>query len=136
MDAANPYGPMGITTIVPTPYAETVARVKAALKDEGFGVLTEIDVRATLQAKLGVDFRPYIILGACNPTLSHQALSINPAIGLMLPCNVVVEQREDGCLVSAMDPEAGMAAFGAEDLRPVAAEAKAGLSRAIAALNA
>lgn len=136
MKTDNPYGAMGITTMVNLPYSEAIERAKAALKKEGFGILTEIDVSATLKQKLNVDFHPYIILGACNPALSHRALSANPAVGLMLPCNVVVEQRDDGCLVSAMDPEAGMQAFeGGGELNAVATEAKARLTRAITAMG-
>lgn len=136
MKTDNRYGAMGITTMVNLPYSEAIECAKAALKEEGFGILTEIDVSATLKQKLNVDFHPYIILGACNPALSHRALSANPAVGLMLPCNVVVEQRDDGCLVSAMDPEAGMQAFEAGDeLKAVASEAKVRLTRAISAIG-
>lgn len=82
-------------------------RIEAALKEEGFGVLTEIDVRATLKAKLNADFPNYVILGACNPTLAHQALSADPGVGLLLPCNVVVRQDDEGnAVVSILDPEA------------------------------
>ncbi|HEY3412484.1 MAG TPA: DUF302 domain-containing protein [Armatimonadota bacterium] len=128
------YGKMGITTSVVDSIENTSSRVKAALKEEGFGVLTEINVAQTLKDKLGVDFRPYVILGACNPSLAYRSLTTNPAMGLMLPCNVVIEQREGMCIVSAMDPEAGIAAFGAEELKPVADEAKERLTRVIAAV--
>jgi uncharacterized protein (DUF302 family) len=88
-------------------FQEVVERAKSALADHGFGVLTEIDVAATLKAKLDVDRAPYLILGACNPPYAHQALEADPAIGVLLPCNVVVRQLEgDGVMVDFMDPEA------------------------------
>ncbi|HEY3267293.1 MAG TPA: DUF302 domain-containing protein [Armatimonadota bacterium] len=132
----NPFGRLGITAKLALPYGEALARAKAALKEEGFGVLTEVDVREILKDKIDVEFRPYAILGVCNPKLAHQALMVTPAVGLMLPCNVVVEETDGGSVVSAMDPEAGLAAVGEEGLQPVAKEAKERLSRAIASLKA
>jgi uncharacterized protein (DUF302 family) len=88
-----------------------VERTRAALQKHGFGVLTEIDVQATLKAKIGQDFRPYRILGACNPTMAHEALKMEPHVGVMLPCNVVVQQTEDGVEVFAVDPAASMNAI-------------------------
>lgn len=87
-------------------YESARQRIETALRDEGFGVLTEIDVKATLKTKLNVEFPNYVILGACNPTLAHRALSADPGVGLLLPCNVVVTQDEDGdAVVSILDPE-------------------------------
>ena len=93
------------------PFDEAIARTEAALKTEGFGVLTRIDVSQTLKAKIDVDFRPYVILGACNPALAHEALNLEDKVGTMLPCNVVVQQFGDGRVeVAAIDPVASMQA--------------------------
>lgn len=113
------------------------ARVRSLLVEEGFGVLTEIDVRATLRQKLDADFRPYRILGACNPSLAHRALVADPLIGLLLPCNVVVEELEPGrSRVSFLDPVIALGMVGNADLEPVAADAAARLRRVADRLRA
>jgi uncharacterized protein (DUF302 family) len=118
------------------PYEEAVARARAALAKEGFGVLTEIDVRQTLKNKLDVDFRPYVILGACNPTLAHRALTAEREIGLLLPCNVIVYAGETPgrSVVTALDPVAQLRLAGRPDLEPLAREVRQRLERVLAAL--
>jgi uncharacterized protein (DUF302 family) len=114
------------------PYGEAVERTKTALKAEGFGVLCEIDVQKTMKEKLGTDFRPYVILGVCNPLLAHQALEAELDLGLLLPCNVVIYATEPGARVEAMDPEPVLGLVGNPALAPIAREVKARLGRAIA----
>jgi uncharacterized protein (DUF302 family) len=104
------------------------------LKGEGFGVLTDIDVAATMKAKLGEDFRPYRILGACNPKLAHRALELEDKIGTMLPCNVIVQQHDGGVEVSAVDPVASMRAIHNPGLADVAKEVQARLKRVVDSL--
>ena len=113
---------------------EARERVTAALSGEGFGVLTEIDVRATLKKKLDVDFRRYVILGACNPALAHRALRADGRIGLLLPCNVVLEEDGDGVKVSVADPAAMFDLVDDPAVEPVAVEAEQRLRRAVDAL--
>nr|BBH93567.1 hypothetical protein KTA_17660 [Thermogemmatispora argillosa] len=125
------YG-FGITLALP--YEQAIERVKEALKAEGFGVLTEIDVRRTLREKLGLETAPYVILGACNPHLAHRALEIEPEIGLLLPCNVVVRAAENASRVEIADPKAMLAISGNPQLDQLAQEARARLQRALAAL--
>lgn len=126
----------GIATTVTLPYEEAVERAREALAAEGFGILTEIDVKATLKKKLDVDFRPYVILGACNPPLAHQALIAERDIGLLLPCNVVVYAADEPgrSVVAAMDPVEALALTGNEDIRPLASEVRARLERALSAV--
>jgi len=123
----------GFSTTVGLPYDEAVARVREELAKEGFGILTEIDIRATLKNKLDVDFRPYVILGACNPPLAHRALSAEPDIGVLLPCNVVVyAAAETGkSTITAMDPEAALALADNDAIAPLAREVKERLWRAL-----
>jgi uncharacterized protein (DUF302 family) len=118
------------------PYDEALEATKTALRDQGFGVLTEIDVRSTLKAKLDVDFRRYDIIGACNPPLAYRALAEELDIGLLLPCNVVVyEDDAGGTVVAALDPAQMMAVTANPALEAVAADAKARLERALAAVE-
>lgn len=122
----------GLTKHLPgVEFEQAVARVTVALKAEGFGVLTEIDVRETLKKKLGVDFPRYAILGACNPQLAHRALTADPYIGLLLPCNVVVMEAGDATTVSIADPRAMFRIVENTELAPIADEAEAKLKRAL-----
>ena len=120
----------GIQRQVPLDYEAVLAKLPEALKTEGFGVLTEIDVRNTLRAKLGVEFRRYKILGACNPPLAHRVLEAELGAGVMLPCNVIVYEEGDHSVVTAIDP---METFAATDdrLRPIAQEVRAKLVRVL-----
>ena len=118
------------------PYEQAVEKVTAALKEEGFGVLTEIDVQATIKKKLDADFRKYVILGACNPPLAHRALTTELEIGLMLPCNVLVDDDDGGSVVSIVDPLSMLGVVESPDLEPVAEEARRRLKRVAEALKA
>jgi uncharacterized protein (DUF302 family) len=126
----------GTSTTLDVPFADAVTRVQAALKEQGFGVLTEIDVTATLQAKLGEQIEDYVILGACNPPLASRALGIDRRIGLLLPCNVVVRATADGTIVEALDPQIMATLTGRPELKPVADEAAQRLAAALAGLTA
>ncbi len=122
----------GTAITVKTPFEDTVDLVRAALAEQGFGVLTEIDVRATMKAKLDVDVAPYLILGACNPPLAHRALVADPSIGLLLPCNVVVREVDEGTLVEAINPMVMVDLSAAPELVSVAGEAAAKIAVALA----
>ncbi|MFC0003467.1 DUF302 domain-containing protein [Micromonospora siamensis] len=126
-----------MTVRLSAPFAPTVERVRTALKDQGFGVLTEIDMRSTLRDKLGVDMAEYVILGACNPALAHRAVQADPAIGLLLPCNVVVRaDGADSTVVQAMDPQVMVQLSDAPELPAIADEAAGRLREALATLPA
>jgi uncharacterized protein (DUF302 family) len=129
---------IAISTPVHASFDDAVARTRAALAEQGFGVLTEIDVKATLKAKLGADMEDYLILGACNPPLAHRAVEANRQIGLLLPCNVVVRTDPDHAgtvLVEAMDPGLLVEVTGEPELRPVAEEVTGRLQAAIDSLK-
>ena len=136
MDATTIEYGMSLTTRLP--YERALERTRAALAAEGFGVLSEIDVRTTLKKTLDIDFPPYVILGACNPPLAHRALSAEPNIGLLLPCNVIVRAGDDpdSAVVAAIDPEVSLSRVGNADLTPIAAEVKARLRRVLDAVAA
>lgn len=120
---------------VDLPFDQAIERTTEVLKEHGFGVLTEIDIKATLKKKLDVDFRNYRILGACNPPNAHKALQAEPHIGLMLPCNVIVQEHEDGSVeVSGVDPVASMQAIENNKLGAVAQEVQSMMKQAIAAI--
>ncbi|WP_435286426.1 DUF302 domain-containing protein [Streptomyces bacillaris] len=122
------------TVTVKAPFDQVQQDVRAALADQGFGVLTEIDVQATLKAKLDHDMEPYLILGACNPPLAHQALEADRSIGLLLPCNVVVRADGDHVIVQAVDPGTMVTLTGLDAMAPVAEEATRRLDAALATL--
>ena len=117
------------------PYDQAVEKVTAALKGEGFGVLTEIDVKTTLKKKLDVDFRRYVILGACNPPLAHQALQAELDLGLLLPCNVIVYEEDGGSVISIVDPLSMLGVVQNPELDRVADEARSRLERVVAAIS-
>ncbi len=137
MTTTTPNRSYGFGTVVSFPYDKAVEQTRAALKEQGFGVITEIDVKKTMHEKLGTEFRPYIILGACNPGLAHRALQADLGIGLLLPCNVTVYDNGDGTsTVEAMNPEAALGiASDHPAVADVAREATTGLKRAIDAIS-
>ncbi|MBI2072266.1 MAG: DUF302 domain-containing protein [Gemmatimonadetes bacterium] len=123
----------GLKVDVPLPYERAVERAREELGKEGFGVLTEIDVKATLKKKLDVEFRPYVILGACNPPLAHKALSAERDIGLLLPCNVIVYAADapGSSVVAALDPVTQLGLAGRNDLLPVAQDVRTRMERVL-----
>ncbi len=123
--------PYGHVVTIGLPYEEAVDRVKVLLKDEGFGVLCEIDVAKTMQEKIGKTFRPYRILGACNPSLAYEALSTDPQLGLLLPCNLVIQEENGRTIVSAIDTRALLAISEDRALLPIADEVNARLMRVL-----
>ncbi len=124
------------TTLEGVSYNEAIERTKDALSDEGFGVLTSIDIKDTLRKKLDVDHRNYVILGACNPPLAHKALETEAPIGLLLPCNVVVTEDDDGnAVVSALDPTKMFSLVERDDVQPIAEDVKERMERIIAAIG-
>jgi uncharacterized protein (DUF302 family) len=124
----------GRTVLIDPPVAEAVPAVKEAFKAQGFGTLTEIDVQATLKEKIGAEVDPYVILGACNPRLAHRALELEPDIGLLLPCNVVIRPHGDRTMVSALDPGLLFDLAKHPDLKPIAEEATQLIDAALASL--
>jgi len=126
---------LGLAKTTDLSYEQAIAKVTEELKKEGFGVLTEIDVKETLKKKLNVDFRPYKILGACNPSLAHQALEKEVELGMFLPCNVIVYRSNDGrTVVSAVDPKVALGRLDRPLLEPIAEEVGTRLKRVIAAI--
>lgn len=123
------------TRLPALPVADVRNAAEVALKAEGFGILTEIDVAATLKAKIGVERQPYLILGACNPTMANRAITADPAVGTLLPCNVVVRTDGDTVVVEAMDPRAALGMGGSAELGAIAEEVRAKLMRAVLALE-
>jgi len=127
---------IGIRVTLKTSFEQAIQKTTDALKTEGFGVLTQIDVKTTLKDKINVDFRRYVILGACNPTLAHRALSANPDVGLLLPCNVTVQEAGNEIIVTAVDPIQMLGVLQEDPaVKAVAVEAKTKLERVISSLK-
>ena len=125
-----------IATTLKLPFAQAIERTEAALKEQGFGIISRIDLQAAFKEKIGVDFRPYTILGACNPKLAHEALQLEDKVGTMLPCNVVVQAKGEGeTEVAAIDPVASMQAIDNADLKEAAKQVRDLLGKAIAQLQ-
>lgn len=125
-----------MSTTLARPYAESVEAVRAALTEQGFGVLTEIDLKSTLKAKIDADIAPYVILGACRPPLAYKAVQADPSVGALLPCNVVVRAQDDATtLVEALDPDVMMSVADTAELKEVAADARQRLAAALESLS-
>ena len=122
------------TIVLSRTFSEAVSEVKAAFAAVGFGILTEIDMQATLKTKIDKDIEPYVIIGACNPNLASRALDVDPQMGVLLPCNVVVRQLGDDVMVEAMDPGLMASISGVEDIKPIAAEARSLVNDALSRL--
>lgn len=120
-----------ISATTDLPFAQALSRVREELAREGFGILCEIDVQATLKQKLGVDRDPYVILGACNPPLAHQALDTEPELGTLLPCNVIVYEHESETRIAAVDAEQMLSIVGNEELTPIATDVRQRLSAVV-----
>ncbi len=123
------------TVVLNGPFDEVLASTKTALADHGFGVLTEVDVQETLRSKLDKEMERYVIIGACNPTLASQALDVEPQVGVLLPCNVVVHEVEGTVHVDALDPGLMVSMTGRDELAPIAAEARRLIGEALTALG-
>ena len=121
-----------LTRTVERPFAETLEAARSALQEQGFGILTEIDLQATLKAKIDADIEPQVILGACRPPLAHAAVQAEPSVGVLLPCNVVVRSTEAGTVVEAMDPGVMVELTGNQSLADVASDAKSRIESALA----
>jgi uncharacterized protein (DUF302 family) len=120
-----------LSATTPAPFAEAVEHVREELKNEGFGVLCEIDVQATLREKLGAEIGPYLILGACNPPLAHQSLTAEPELGVLLPCNVVVYERDGATHIAAIDAERMLSIVGNDELQPIAEQVREKLAAVV-----
>jgi uncharacterized protein (DUF302 family) len=123
------------SVVLPEPFDQVLAKVRLALKDKGFGVLSEVDVQATLKERLGKTMGRYLILGACNPALASRALEVQPEVGVLLPCNVVVRETDDGVAVDAMDPGVVATLTGNAEIRPISDEARQLLGEALSQLS-
>lgn len=121
----------GITKVVSESFETVVSRTRDALKNNGFGIITEVDIKNTMKEKLGIDYKPFLILGACNPNLAHEALQIDPAIGLFMPCNIMVRELEGKIEVSAINPNEMATPIGNNSLVPIMNKAYDGLKKVI-----